>query len=293
MTRLAVTGATGQLGRLTIAHLLEAGTAPSDIVAIVRDVDKAASLATSGVQVRVADYTDPGSLATAFVGVDRLLLISSSEVGQRAMHHGNVIAAALEAKVPYIAYTSLLQADTSVLQLAAEHVQTEQLIRASGMAFTLLRNGWYIENYVPGLEATLQNGSLLGAAGEAMFAPAARNDFAAAAAAVLAGDGHEGAVYELGGDERLSLADLAATIADVSGDEIDYVDLPEAEFAHVLEGAGLPAPFAAILANSDTGIRMGHLDTASGDLSRLIGRATASVRSVLIAPIAQVALETA
>ncbi|MCW2960201.1 MAG: quinone oxidoreductase [Thermoleophilia bacterium] len=293
MTRLAITGATGNLGRLVIAHLLEGGTAPSDIVAIVRDVDKAAPLATSGVQVRVADYTDPSALVTALTGVDRLLLISSSEVGQRALHHGNVISAALEAEVPYVAYTSVLRADESDLQLAGEHRTTEELLRASGIAFTLLRNGWYIENYEGTLGAALEHGALFGAGGDTKFAPATRDDFAAAAAAVLVGADHEGATYELGGDERVSLAELAEIIADVSGTEVVYTDLPEAEYAQVLEGAGLPAAFASILADSDAGLAKGHLDTTSGDLSRLIGRPTQSIRTALIAPIAQLELELA
>ena len=237
---IVVTGATGQLGRLVIRTLLQKVPA-GDIVAAVRSPEKAADLAALGVAVRRADHTQPDSLAAAFAGADKLLLISSSEVGQRVPQHRAVIDAAKRAGVKLIAYTSLLRADTSPLGLAAEHKQTEALLRASGLPFVLLRNGWYTENYAASAPAALARGAVLGSAGRGRIASAARADYAAAAAAVLTLDGQAGRVYELAGDASYTLAELAAEIARQSGKAVEYRDLPEAEYRAALIGFGLPA----------------------------------------------------
>jgi NAD(P)H dehydrogenase (quinone) len=278
---IAVTGATGQLGRLTVDALLARGAQPADVVAIVRDADKAADIAARGVQVRVADYGDRAALDVALAGVDRLLLISSSEVGQRLPQHTNVIDAAAAAGVGFVAYTSLLDAQSSPLSLAPEHRETENLLAGSGLAHAFLRNGWYWENYTTDLAGTVERGVLAGAAGDGRVAGASRRDYAEAAAEVLLGDGHEGRVYELGGDERLTLTELAARISDASGKTVVYQNLSVEQYAAVLESAGMPAVYAQMLASSDAGIEIGALDTDSGHLQKLIGRSSTPVVDVL------------
>lgn len=271
---LAVTGATGNLGRLVIEHLLDEGVEPSNIVAAVRSPEKAADFADRGVEVRKADYTLPDTLESAFEGVDRLLLISSNEVGRRVDHHRNVVEAAKEADVDFLAYTSIVHADTSPIQLAAGHRATEELIHDSGIPFTFLRNGWYIENYTEQLDQALDQGALYGSAGDGRISGATREDYAAAAATVLIGEGHEGKVYELGGDEAFTMDELAAEISEQSDTEVVYHDLPADEYTEVLQEAGVPEVYAEMLADSDQGVAEGHLYVESDDLRQLIGRPT-------------------
>ena len=282
---IAITGATGQLGRLVIQNLLK--TVPAaQIVAAVRSPDKAADLAALGVQVRQADYAQPATLDAAFQGVDKLLLISSSEVGQRAPQHAAVIAAAQKAGVKLLAYTSILRADSSPLGLAAEHKETEAMLRASGLPHVLLRNGWYTENYAASVPAALQYGAVMGSAKDGRIASAARADYAAAAAAVLTQDGQVGQVYELAGDSAYTLAELAAEIATQSGQPVAYNDLPEAAYAAALVQVGLPEGFAALLADSDVGASKGGLFDDGRQLSRLIGRPTTPLSEVVKAALA-------
>ncbi len=277
----AVTGATGQLGALVVDGLIQRGVSAHDIVAVVRDRAKAQSLTDRGVQVRVADYGDIAALKTAFGGVEKLLLVSGSEVGQRVVQHANVIEAAEAAGVSFIAYTSILKADTSGVSLAAEHVETEKRLAASPIPSALLRNGWYWENYQGSLQQTADNGVLLGAAGDGKLAAAARADYAAAAVSVLLADDQGGKTYELGGDERLTYTDLAAVIAQVTGKPVEYKDVPESEYREILLGGGLPDFVATMLASADAGIARGDLDTESGDLRTLIGRSSTPVAEVL------------
>ncbi len=279
---IAVTGATGQLGRLAIAKLLERGA--KDVLALPRTLEKAADL---GVPAQAADYTKPDTLDAALAGVDTLLLISSSEVGQRAAQHLNVIVAAKKAGVRHIVYTSLLHADTSPLDLAPEHLQTEDAIKASGLAFTILRNGWYTENYTGSVSGAVANGAFVGCAGEGKISSATREDLAEAAAVVLTGEGHEGKVYELGGDEDWTLADLAAEISRQTGKDIPYSNLTEADYAAVLEKAGLPGSMAAAFAAYDSGAAQGALFDDSRGLSRLIGRATTPLSKAVAAALAR------
>lgn len=277
---IVVTGATGQLGRLVIAALLRK-VAAAEIVAAVRSPDKAADLAALGVQVRHADYSRPDTLAAAFAGADKLLLISSSEVGQRVSQHQAAIAAAARAGVRLLAYTSLLRTDSSPLGLAAEHLATEATLKDAGVPFVLLRNGWYTENYAASIPAALAHGVLLGSAGEGRIASAARADYAEAAAAVLTGEGHAGKVYELAGDDSYTLAEFAAEVASQSGKPVVYKDLPEADYKAALLGFGLPAPIADLLADSDAGAAQGGLFDDGHQLSALIGRATTPLASVV------------
>ncbi|MDV8022854.1 SDR family oxidoreductase [Rhodococcus sp. IEGM 1330] len=281
----AVTGATGNLGGLVVDALIERGVAPADIVAVVRNADKASPLAERGVVVRVADYSDSAAMTAALAGVDKLLLVSGSEVGQRIAQHTNVIEAAEAAGVGLIAYTSLLAADTSGVSLAPEHKATEERLAASSIPAVFLRNGWYWENYLGSLAQTIEGGVLLGAAGNGKLAAASRVDFAAAAAAVLTLDDQGGKIYELGGGERLTYAELAAVISEISGTSIVYTDVTESEYAAILQGAGLPDFVATMLASADAGIARGELDTHSGDLQALIGRASTPAAEVLRAAV--------
>lgn len=273
---LAITGATGQLGQHVIESLLKTVPA-SQIVAIVRNPAKATALSQQGITVRQADYSNEAAFTTALQGIDKLLLISSSEVGQRAPQHRNVINAAKAAHVKFIAYTSLLHADTSPLGLADEHVATEQMLAESGIAYALLRNGWYTENYLASAPAALEHGVFIGAADEGKIASATRADYAAAAARVISEDGHAGKTYELAGDAGWTLSQLAAELAKQSGKKVVYQNLSEADFAAALKGVGLPAGLADMLADSDTGASKGGLFDDSHTLSKLIGRPTTSL----------------
>ena len=277
---IVVTGATGHLGRLVIAALLKK-VPPSRIVAAVRNVEKARDLAALGVQVHYADYNQPPPWDAALKGADKVLLISSSEVGQRLKQHHVVIDAARRAGVKLLVYTSVLRADTSPLGLAAEHKETEALIRASGIPFTLLRNSWYTENYTMSISGALAQGAVYGCAGDGLIASAARADYAEAAAAVLTAENQAGRVYELAGDTAYTLAELAAEISRQSGKTIRYVNLPEAEYKNVLVKAGLPEPVAALLADSDTGVSKGALFDGGHQLSKLIGRPTTSLAAAV------------
>lgn len=273
---IAITGATGQLGQHVFANLLNT-TAANQLVAVVRNPAKAEALSQKGVVVRQADYGDEAALTKALKGVDKLLIISSSEVGQRAPQHRNIINAAKAAGVKFIAYTSLLHADTSPLGLADEHVATEKMLADSGIPYALLRNGWYTENYLASAPAALEHGVFIGAAGEGKIASATRADYAAAAARVIAEDGHGGKVYELAGDHGWTLSELAAELAKQSGKNVVYQNLSQADFAAALKSVGLPAGLADMLADSDVGASKGGLFDDSHTLSKLIGRPSTSL----------------
>lgn len=277
---IVVTGATGQLGRLTIEELLR--TVPAErIVAAVRTPARAADLAERGVQVREADYDRPETLAAALDGAERMLLVSGNEVGRRFAQHRAAVDAARRAGVALVVYTSVLHADTTPLPVAPEHRETEAYLRASGLPFSLLRNGWYTENYTAFAHAAVQHGVLHGSARDGRVASASRADYAAAAAAVLTGEGHEGTVHELSGDTAWSLPELAAAIAAVTGAPVVYRDLPVAEYERVLLSAGLPAPVAAMLAATDAAIADGWLADTPGTLAALTGRPTTPLATTL------------
>ena len=270
---IAITGASGQLGRLVIEELLKT-VAPEKLVAVVRNPAKVEDLAARGIQVRQADYGDEVALRAALQGVEKLLLISSSEVGQRAPQHRNIINAAASAKVQLIAYTSLLHADRSPLGLADEHITTEKMLADSGVPYVLLRNGWYVENYLASLPPALQHGVFIGSAGNGKIAAAPRADYAAAAARVMTAHDQAGQVYELAGDNGWTLAELSAEISRQAGKTVVYQNLDEADFTAALVGAGLPQGLAAMLADSDIGASKGGLYDDSHQLSHLLGRPT-------------------
>jgi len=275
--KIAITGATGQLGRIIISKLKEKVSA-DNIVAIVRSVQKAKDL---GVEAREADYNNQEALNKALEGIDTLLLISSSEVGKRAEQHANVIEAAKKAGVKWIVYTSLLRADTSTLSLAGEHLATEAALKQSNIPFTIFRNGWYTENYTGSISSALAGGALIGSAGDGKISSAPRADFAEAAVVVLTGKGHEGKVYELAGDAAYTLTDLATEISKQTGKNIPYKNLPEADYAAVLTSFGLPEGLAQSIAGWDVSVSKGDLFDNKRQLSQLIGRPTTPLNVVV------------
>lgn len=275
--KIGVTGATGQLGRLVVESLKSKVSAET-IVALVRNPEKAADL---GIEARTFDYTQAENLVASLKGIDKLLLISGNEVGQRLPQHLAVIDAAKQAGVKQLFYTSILHADSSPLGLATEHLATEVAIKESGLTYTILRNGWYTENYTGSAKGAVGAGAFIGNAGDGKIASAARVDYAEAAAVVLAGEGHEGKTYELAGEEAYTLTELAAEISKQSGKTIPYNNLTEAEYAGILKSFGLPDGLAEMLANSDTGASKGGLFDDSKVLSELIGRPTTSLAKVV------------
>ena len=284
---IVVTGATGKLGRLVIAELLK--TVPAaEIVAAVRSPEKAAELKARGVPVREADYARPETLGMAFAGAEKVLLISSTEMGPaRVKQHVAAIDAAKAAGVRLLAYTSVLGADAATLPMAPDHRATELAIEAAGVPYVFLRNGWYFENYTENLGPALEHGAVLGAAGEGRFAFAARADYAAAAAAVLTGEGFENRTFELAGDRSYTLSELAAEVAKQAGKPVVYTDLPAAAYAGALQSVGLPKPVAEMLAKADESAKAGELENESRELHGLIGRETVTMAEAVEAALKQ------
>lgn len=282
MMKIAVTGATGQLGRLVVERL-KTKTAAENVVALVRTPSKATDL---GVEVRAFDYTQAASQVDNLKGIDTLLLISSNEIGQRTAQHRNAIQAAVQAGVSRIVYTSLLHADTSTLSLAGEHLETEKALKESGISYTILRNGWYTENYTASIPGALAGSAFVGSAGEGRISSATRADLAEAAAVVLATDGHQNKTYELAGDEAYTLSDLAAELSKQTGKAIPYANLPESDYAELLKGFGVPEGFAQAIASWDVSASTGDLFDDSHQLSQLIGRATTPLSETIASTLA-------
>lgn len=271
--KIGITGATGQLGRLIVEKLKQKVNA-ENLVALVRSPEKAADL---GITARVFDYEKPETLTEGLQDIDHLLFISANEIGKREPQHRNVIDAAQKSGIKWIVYTSLLHADRSSLGLAPEHIATEFMLKESGIPHTVLRNGWYTENYTVSISGALENGAFVGSAGEGKISSATRDDFAEAAAVVLTNDGHVGKVYELAGDEHYTLKDLAEEISKQTGKDIPYNNLTEADFAGVLVSAGLPEGLAQVFASFDAGAEKNDLLDDGKVLSKLIGRPTTAL----------------
>ena len=278
--KIAITGATGQLGNLVIEQLLQL-TAAQNIVVLVRNVDKAEHFKAQGIELREFDYDRPETLVPALLGIDKLLLISANEIGRRTPQHQAVIDAAKVAGVPYLAYTSLLRADTSPLGLAQEHRETEKLIQDSGITYTFLRNNWYSENYLAGVAHTIEIGTLFGAAQDGRISSASRIDYAEAAAKVLTSTGHENKTYELAGSESFSLSDLATFIGQAVNKDIIYQNLSAEEYTQGLTQAGLPAGLVDEIVDADIQTIQGAMYTDSKDLEQLIGRNTTSIQDAI------------
>jgi NAD(P)H dehydrogenase (quinone) len=279
---IGIAGATGQLGRLVVSQLVKK-IAADNVVALVRNPDKAADL---GVKARAFDYSQPGQLKESLKGIDTLLLISANEIGTRAALHANVINAAKSTGVKWIVYTSLLRADTTTINLAGEHIATEQDLKTSGIPYTILRNGWYTENYTGSLGGVLQGGAVLGSAGDGKVSSASRADFAAAAVAVLTGTGHQGKTYELAGDTAYTLTEYAAEVSRQTGKTIPYKNLPEADYAAILKTFGLPDMFAYAIASWDVSISKGDVFDDGRQLSKLTGRPTTPLAETVKATLA-------
>jgi NAD(P)H dehydrogenase (quinone) len=268
---ILVTATSGPFGRAVVQSLLAAGVPASDIRAGARTIDKAADL---GVEVVHLDYSDPASIGTALVGVDSLLLVSGSEVGQRVAQHSNVIEAAAAAGVSHLVYTSAPAATTSALVLAPEHKATEEAIAASGIPATILRNSWYTENYVSVVEQARSTGEIVSSVGEGRVASASRADYAQAAAEVLTSPEHVGATYELSGDVAWTFTELAGVATELVGSPVTYRSVTPEEHAEYLAAAGLDAGTVGFIVALDGNIRDGLLAVTTGDLSRIIGRPT-------------------
>jgi NAD(P)H dehydrogenase (quinone) len=281
MTKYAVTGATGKLGRLVLDELLLQAN-PSDIVALARDPSALADYAQKGIDVRRADYDDPATLKAALSGVGRVLLISGNAVGQRERQHGNVIDAAKAAGVSYLAYTSVLNAQGSKLALAAEHVLTEKLLEKSGLNYDVLRMPWYSENYTGALGPSIEHGAIYGATGDGRLSTATRADLAAGAVgALLRSPG--GKTYELAGDRSWTMAEFAEEVGRQAGKPVKYVNQSESDYAKTLEGAGLPPPVAGMLASTSYLSGFGELHSESKDLSTLSGRPSTPIGETIAA----------
>lgn len=279
--KIGVTGATGQLGTLVIKELKK--RIPNDeIVALVRSPEKASNL---GVETRKFDYSNRDGLTESLKGIDRLLLISSNEIGQRAKQHLNVIESAWKNGVKWIVYTSLLRADNSSLSLAAEHHTTEQAIIDSGIDYTILRNGWYTENYANTIKGAVDGGAYIGSASNGRISSASRADYAEAAAVVITNESHKGKIYELAGDDSYTLHDLAAEVSKQSGKKIPYKNLTEGEYIEALKSFNVPGPLAEAIAGWDVSASNDDLYDDSHQLSLIIGRPTTplseSVREAL------------
>lgn len=266
--KIGITGATGQLGSLVVEHLKNRVDA-SNLVALVRSPEK-----VEGIEARAFDYEKPEALVDALKGIDTLMLISGNEIGKRTTQHTNVINAAVEAGVGRVVYTSILKADTTSISLAGEHVETEKLLEKSGINYTILRNGWYTENYTANLAGSVQAGALVGSAGEGKISSATRNDFAEAAAVVLTQNESGQKVYELSGDEAYTLSDLAAEVSKQTGKNIPYQNLPEEKYSEILKGLGIPDLYAEGIASWDVSASKGDLYDDGTTLSTLIGRPT-------------------
>ena len=278
--KIAITGATGQLGNLVIEQLLQL-TAAQNIVALVRKIDKAEHFKVQGIEPREFDYDRPETLVPALLGIDKLLLISANEIGRRTPQHQAVIDAAKVAGVPYLAYTSLLRADTSPLGLAQEHRETEKLIQDSGITYTFLRNNWYSENYLAGVAHTIEIGTLFGAAQDGRISSASRIDYAEAAAKVLTSTGHENKTYELAGSESFSLSDLATFIGQAVNKDIIYQNLSAEEYTQGLTQAGLPAGLVDVIVDADIQTIQGAMYSDSKDIEQLIGHKTTSIQDAI------------
>ncbi len=279
--KIGITGATGQLGRLVVGQLKERITS-ENIVVLVRTPEKAKDL---GVEARAFDYNNSEDLQEQLKGIDRLLLISANEIGQRARQHKNVIQAAQKAGVEWIVYTSLLHADSTSVNLAGEHLETEKYLIESGIDYTILRNGWYTENYTDSIAGALAGGAFIGSAGSGKISSAARIDYAEAATVVLLNENYKGKVFELAGDNAYTLSDLAAEISSQAGKDLPYRNMQEKDYAKILESFNLPKSFAQAIASWDISASKGDLFDESGELSKLISRPTTqlkeSVRSAL------------
>lgn len=275
---IAITAASGHLGRLVVEDLLERGVPAEQIRAVVRTPEKVQDLADRGVQVVHGDYADAAGLAEALRGADKWVFISSSGPDEdRLSNHLTALKAAGQAGVGHVIYTSIPKAGTNPIGFSWVHKDTEAAIKESGLPYTFLRNNWYWENLTATLPASVEHGAIIGSVGDGLTAYASRADYAAAAAAVVTGEGHEGKVYELTGDKAYSRAEIAAEVSRQAGKEVAAVNLDPEEYRKTLDGFGLPEFLSKGLADADAKIAEGALADVTDTLSTLIGRPTTTV----------------
>lgn len=275
--KIGITGATGQLGQLVVQKLKEKKTG-AKLIALVRNPEQAASLK---IEARTFDYDQPDALPQALEGIDHLVFISGSEIGKREAQHYHVIEAAKQAHVKKIAYTSLLHADTSSMILAPEHLATEKMLQDSGIPHTILRNGWYTENYTAGLKSAIEQGAIIGSAGDGKISSATREDYAEALAETIINDDHTGKTYELAGDQTYTMQDLAAEVSKQTGKNIEFVNLPEEQYAEKLQQVGLPEGMAKAFASLDYSASKNDLYNQDQMLSKLIKRPTTQLHQAV------------
>lgn len=271
MTTYAVTAASGQLGSQAVTALIEAGIPAADIVAVVRTPEKATALAALGVQVRAGDYSDAASMTQALAGTDRVLLVSSPTVGERATQHRNAITGAESAGVQRLVYTSLARVDHNTMPLAPEHRETEAMLTESPLETVVLRNGWYLENFTESLDQYRAQGAIIGASNDAKISAATRADYARAAAVVLTADSPSQQVYELGGP-AFTMTELAAQISTATGTDLPYRNVTLDEYTAGLRAAGLDEGTAGFVSAMEAGIAAGELEVPVTDLELLLGR---------------------
>ncbi|OKP76567.1 NAD(P)-dependent oxidoreductase [Paenibacillus helianthi] len=269
--KIALTGATGHFGSIVAETLLKS-VAAGNLVVSVRNPEKAEHLRALGVDVRHGDFDQPETLDKAFAGVDRLLIVSADgDNDTRIRQHKAAVDAAVRAGVGFIVYTSVGHADSSTLFLAPVHKATEQFIRESGIAYSFLRNNWYLENEIGTIQAVQAGAPWLTSAGEGKVGWATRRDYAEAAAAVLAGEGHANTVYELSG-QPATQAELAAVVGGVLGKEVQVQQVDDATYADIMAKAGVPEGALPIVVGIQRAIREGALDIASSDFVKLLER---------------------
>ncbi|MGL1890892.1 MAG: SDR family oxidoreductase [Spirochaetaceae bacterium] len=271
MSKYGITGSTGQLGTLVIQKLLEFDIPASSIVAMVRDKSKAFHLEQLGVEVRIADYNNPNTLKVAFMGIDKLLLISGNEVGKRIPQHKNVVIAAVDAGVKLLTYTSVFKADTTTNPVAPEHKETEKLIRESGLPSIILRNNWYTENYIKDVELAGKDGFIESSVKNGKVSSVSRIDYAEAAAKALTEDGHTGKVYELAGD-AWDFSQFAEFATEIYGKKIIFNSVSSETRAKSLTSAGLQEGTIGFVLALEKSINAGSLEGNSSDLEKLLGR---------------------
>jgi len=284
---ILITGAAGQLGQRVIHHLLETEKVPAaNIIAATRDPDKLADLAAKGVVTRRADFDDAASLEAAFKGVDRLLIISTDALavpGQRLKQHKAAVDAAVKAGVKHIAYTSMPSPDKSLVTFAPDHLGTENAIKATGIPYTIIRNAWYMDNYLHGMPHNLQSGSWYTGSGEGKVSNISREDCARAIAASLASGTQQNATYTLTGTESLSASQIAAVLADVVGKPLQAVNVTDEQLGQGMRGAGLPDFVADMLVSADANIRAGNFDLVTADYETLTGRKPETLKDFFVA----------
>lgn len=289
---LLVTGATGQLGKLVLDQLLASGVAPSRIIATSRDTAKLADYIARGVQARVADFDDPASLDQAFAGADRILIISTDALdqpGKRLKQHLAAVAAAKKAGAKHIVYTSMPSPETSVIPFAPDHLGTENAIKATGIPYTILRNGWYMENLFMALPHALETGQWYSSSGEGRLAHIARADAAKAAAAALASSTGESQTYTLTGGELRSTDEIAALVAKATGKPLNVVHISDEALAGGLKSAGLPDFLIPIVVSFDANTRGGHIDMVTSDVTALTGATPVTLAAFIEASKARLA----